>query len=113
MWLRKLFLQEMRLITAHDLHTMLQDALEANSEGTEHWSVASPPPTTVWSTRGRVASSSAASSAPSRAPTAFMVTVPLSDSNEGEDQEHSDAAKLPDVDIYADSGIWDVLDEGV
>ena len=28
-------------VTAHDLHTMLQDALEANSEGTEHWSVAS------------------------------------------------------------------------
>ena len=24
-------------VTAHDLHTMLQDALEANSEGTEHW----------------------------------------------------------------------------
>ena len=48
-------------VTAHDLRTMLQDALEANSEGTEHWSVASPPPATVRSpgfelslTKGRV-----------------------------------------------------------
>ena len=102
-------------VTAHDLHTMLQDALEANSEGTEHWSVASPPPATARSTtRGRAAPSSAASSAPPRAPTAFMVTVPFSDSSESEDHEHSDAVKLtlPDVDIYADPGIWAVLDEG-
>ena len=43
-----------------------------------------------------------------------MATIPLSDSNEVEDQQQSGAVKLtlPDVDIYADPGIWAVLDEG-
>ena len=43
-----------------------------------------------------------------------MIIVPLSESSESEDHEHSDAVKLilPDVDIYADPGIWVVLDEG-